>query len=224
MRINSVSWMLIVVMILSIAAVGSAAASQGSIKLLAVQQDEDGIKGSIADLHLEIKSGSGRVFVDTFPLTKIDTQVSTRFGKEIACNYLEIDCDRYDFFYTIRANSPIIAGPSAGAAITTLTISLLGRIPISTDVAITGTINSGGIIGPVGGVKEKIEAAAENGINKVLIPYGERYHQADSFGFVSTEETITDSDDDTIQDGEQSEEEGRDDDIETDNIPMRNIT
>ena len=150
-------------------------AKHGDLKLLAVQQENGNLSGRMADLHLEITPGRGRVFVDTFPLTKLDTQVSTRLAKEVACSYLDINCDSYDFFYTIRSNTPIIAGPSAGAAITILTISLLGNIEISDDVAITGTINSGGIVGPVGGIMQKIEAASEDGITKVLIPFGERY-------------------------------------------------
>ncbi len=157
-------------------------AEYGSLKLLAVQEKGGNLSGSLADLHLEINPGNGRVFMDTFPLTKLDTQVSTRFAKEIACNYLDINCDKYDFFYTIRSNSPIIAGPSAGAAITVLTISLLGDIDISEDVAITGTINSGGIIGPVGALQQKIEAASRDGIRKVLIPVGERYSAKDITG------------------------------------------
>ena len=150
-------------------------AKHGNLKLLAVQHENGNLSGSIADLHLELSPGRGRVFVDTFPLAKLDTQVSTRLAKEVACSYLDINCDSFDFFYTIRAQSPIIAGPSAGAAITILTISLLGNIDISEEVTVTGTINSGGIIGPVGGIKEKIMAASEDGLTKVLIPMGERY-------------------------------------------------
>ena len=181
---------LLIILVLLVCS-GLASAEKGNIKLLAVQQDGDEMRGSIADLYLEIKPGEGRVFVDTFPLTKIDTQVSTRFAKEIACDYLEADCERYDFFYTIRANSPIIAGPSAGAAITALTISMLGNFDISKDVAITGTINSGGIVGPVGGVQQKIEAASENGIEKVLIPYGERFVRNESFVQLTIEDVLS---------------------------------
>ncbi len=154
-------------------------AKQGHMKLLAVKETEDGYEGAIADLYLEIKQGSGRVFLDTFPLTKLDTQISTRFGKDIACSYLDIDCSKYDFIYTIRADSPIIAGPSAGGAITLLTISLLEGFELDESIGITGTINSGGIIGSVGGVKEKIDAASKNGIKKVLIPEGERFVKED---------------------------------------------
>jgi uncharacterized protein len=147
-------------------------AQQGHMKLLAVSESEEGEVGGIADLFLEMQPGSGRVFLETFPLTRVDTQISTRFAKEMACEFSDADCDNLDFFYTITSNSAIIAGPSAGASITVLTISLLDNIKLKDDVAITGTINSGGLIGPVGGVKAKIEAGKIEGLNKVLIQKG----------------------------------------------------
>src|SRR3989338_1214600 len=150
---------------------------QGHMRLLAVTETSDGYEGGIADLYLEIKPGSGRVFLETFPLTKIDTQVSTRFAKEIACDFADIDCDQFDFFYTITADSSIIAGPSAGAAISVLTFSLIKDIDFDENVAITGTINSGGLIGPVGGLTAKIEAANKTGMKKVLMPMGESINE-----------------------------------------------
>ena len=155
-------------------------AKQGHMKLLAITEKDSGYKGSIADLYLEIKPGTGRIFLETFPLTKFDTQISTRFAKEIACNYADIDCSNYDFFYTINADSPIIAGASAGSSIAILTISLLKDLKLKEDVAITGTINSGGLIGPVGGLKEKIEAGKKSGINTVLIPRGGKILKEDN--------------------------------------------
>ncbi|MEA2037784.1 MAG: S16 family serine protease, partial [Nanoarchaeota archaeon] len=154
-------------------------AKQGHMKLLAVKEVNDDYEGAIADLYLEIKDGTGRVFLDTFPLTKLDTQISTRFAKDVACSYLDMDCSNYDFIYTIKADSSIVAGPSAGGAITILTAALLEDYQLDNGVSITGTINSGGIIGTVGGIKEKIDAASENGINKVLIPEGERFVKED---------------------------------------------
>ena len=153
--------------------------SVGHMPLLAVSQIEDGYKGSPADLYLEIKSGTGRVFIETYPLTKLDTQISTRFAKEIACKYADVNCNKYDFFYTIRAESSIIGGPSAGSAISALTITMLSNLNLNKGITITGTINSGGIIGPVGGIKEKIDAASEIEIKKVLIPAGTRFSKED---------------------------------------------
>ncbi len=155
--------------------------NENHLTLLAVSEMGDGnLTGATADLFLEIKPGEGRVFIDTFPLTKLDTQISTRFAKEIACDFLKrnkgvlgyVDCGNYDFIYKIKAKSPIIGGPSAGAAISLLTISSLANLDINEKVAITGTINSGGLIGVVSGIKAKIDAAYESGMKKVLVAYG----------------------------------------------------
>ena len=142
------------------------------LKLLAVQENADGYQGSQADLYLELKDGSGRVFLDTYPLTKLDTQISTRFAKQLACKHFDLNCEEYDFIYTIKSQSSIIGGPSAGAAIAALTTIAVLDLDYDQNIAITGTINSGGIIGPVGGVKEKLEAATEIGLDKVLISIG----------------------------------------------------
>jgi|TARA_B100001971_G_scaffold190134_1_gene192630 uncharacterized protein len=175
--LNSLEFMnkftVFVVMGILILLLPAVSAQQGHMRLLAVSETNGGQEGGIADLFLEIKEGSGRVFLETFPLTKLDTQISTRFAKEIACDFADENCDKFDFFYTITADSPIIAGPSAGAAITLLTFSLIEDVNLDENTAITGTINSGGLIGPVGGLKAKIEAASKVGIKKVLIPIGE---------------------------------------------------
>ena len=150
-------------------------AQSGHMTLLAVKDINGELEGSYADLYLEIEIGRGRVFMETKPLTKLDTQFSTRFAKDIACDYLETNCDNKNFLYTIEASGPIIGGPSAGAAIAVLTSALLSGNEIDEEIAITGTINSGGLIGPVGGLKGKIDAAADSGIKKVLISKGSRF-------------------------------------------------
>ncbi len=165
---NKIFFLLLVVLIIPLVE-----SQQSHLTLLAVKETEAGIEGSTADLFLEIREGTGRVFLDTFPLTKVDTQISNRFAKEIACNFLDKDCRKQDFIYTIQADSSIIAGPSAGAAASVLTAAALAGLEVNQSVAITGTINSGGLIGHVGGIKEKIDAAAASGIKKVLIPKGE---------------------------------------------------
>src|SRR3989344_7728236 len=152
--------------ILNLLLMPNALAKQGHMKLLAVKETESGYEGGIADLYLEMKPGSGRVFLETFPLTRTDTQMSTRFAKAIACDAIDMECDDTDFFYTITADSAIIAGPSAGAAISILTVAMLKNLDLNERYAITGTINSGGLIGPVGGLKAKVEAAKKAGLKK----------------------------------------------------------
>lgn len=148
------------------------------LKLLAVQETPTGYNGSDADLYLELKEGSGRVFLETSPLTKLDTQISTRFAKEIACSHFNLNCNQYDFIFTIKSDSNIIGGPSAGAAVAALTTIAVLDLGYDSDITITGTINSGGIVGPVGGVKEKLDAAAQAGLKKVLIATGSSSYPA----------------------------------------------
>jgi len=175
-RMKKIVWLLFFLLLMPVVLAG-----QGQMKLLAVKQiNETDYAGETADLFLETRPGSGRVFLETFPLTKMDTQISTRFAKEIACNYFELDCDEYDFIYTIKSPSSIIGGPSAGAAISVLTTTVLEDLEFEKTMTVTGTINSGGIVGPVGGLKSKIEAAAEEDLKVVLIPKGTRHQKEDN--------------------------------------------
>jgi ATP-dependent Lon protease len=61
-------------------------------------------------------------------------------------------------------------GPSAGVAMFMALVSLMTGRTVSSDTAMTGEISLRGLVLPVGGIKEKMVAAARAGIKRVLLP------------------------------------------------------
>ncbi|KHL59087.1 endopeptidase La [Xanthomonas cannabis] len=70
-------------------------------------------------------------------------------------------------------------GPSAGIAMVTSLVSILTKVPIRADVAMTGEITLRGRVSAIGGLKEKLLAALRGGIRTVLIPDENRKDLAD---------------------------------------------
>jgi ATP-dependent Lon protease len=78
--------------------------------------------------------------------------------------------ERSDVHIHVPAGAIPKDGPSAGVAMFVALVSLLSGRTARNDVAMTGEISLRGLVLPIGGVKEKVLAAARAGITTVLLP------------------------------------------------------
>jgi ATP-dependent Lon protease len=80
------------------------------------------------------------------------------------------DFDRFDIHVHVPAGATPKDGPSAGATIVAALASVFTQRLVRSDLAMTGEISLRGRILRVGGVKEKVMAAARSGIKEVIMP------------------------------------------------------
>ena len=78
--------------------------------------------------------------------------------------------ERSDIHIHVPAGAIPKDGPSAGVAMFMALVSLMSERTVASDTAMTGEISLRGLVLPVGGIKEKVVAAARAGIRRVLLP------------------------------------------------------
>ncbi len=78
----------------------------------------------------------------------------------------------YDFPFNVEFDTGNIGGPSAGLALTLTLIDRLSPKGLTrgNDIAVTGTIQPDGSVGPIGGIRQKVAAVEDAGVHYFVVP------------------------------------------------------
>ncbi|OFZ18333.1 MAG: endopeptidase La [Bdellovibrionales bacterium GWB1_55_8] len=103
---------------------------------------------------------------------KESAQIAMSIARSISANmeYRDFAFSRHDIHLHVPAGAIQKDGPSAGVAMLTSIVSLLLGRPVDPKIGMTGEITLRGAILPVGGIKEKVLAAARAGLQTIVLP------------------------------------------------------
>ena len=140
-------------------------------------------------------AGGEILFIEVASTKKVNTRTELRITGQIgevmqesaqaALSYVKSQAQKLKFDPSVLENDIHIHvpagaipkdGPSAGITIATALASIATQQQISPEIAMTGELTLRGRVLPIGGVKEKILAAKQAGIKKVIMPEGNKKH------------------------------------------------
>jgi len=140
----------------------------GRVNGLAVMGDSGIVLPIMAEITPAQSSEEGRI-IATGKLQEIAREAVTNVSVLIK-KFLGEDITKKDVHIQFIGTYEGVEGDSASISIATAVISAMEGVPVKQTVAMTGSLSVRGDVMPVGGVTQKIEAAAQAGIKTVLIP------------------------------------------------------
>uniref|UniRef100_A0A7C3RLC6 Archaeal Lon protease n=1 Tax=Archaeoglobus fulgidus TaxID=2234 RepID=A0A7C3RLC6_ARCFL len=141
----------------------------GRVNGLAVIGESAGIVlPIIAEVTPSMSKSEGRV-IATGRLQEIAREAVMNVSAIIK-KYTGRDISNMDVHIQFVGTYEGVEGDSASISIATAVISAIEGIPVDQSVAMTGSLSVKGEVLPVGGVTQKIEAAIQAGLKKVIIP------------------------------------------------------
>jgi ATP-dependent Lon protease len=141
----------------------------GRVNGLAIVGDRSGIILPIAAEAAPAQSREEGRIIATGKLGEIAKEAVTNVSALIKKN-TGTNISNHDIHIQFLQAYDGVEGDSASVSVATAVVSALENIPVDQSVALTGSLSVRGDVLPVGGVTGQIEAAAEAGIKKVLIP------------------------------------------------------
>ena len=132
------------------------------------------VGGDILFIEATHTPGSGQLILtgQLGDVMKESAQAALSIVKSQAAQF-GIDASRFeksDIHIHVPAGATPKDGPSAGVAMFMALVSLMTGRTVRSDTAMTGEISLRGLVLPVGGIKEKVVAAARAGLTRVMLP------------------------------------------------------
>ncbi|MFH1402763.1 MAG: ATP-dependent protease LonB [Candidatus Altiarchaeota archaeon] len=140
----------------------------GRVNGLAVMGDGGTVLPIVAEVAPAHTQKSGKIIatgklgeIAKEAVTNVSALVKMISGKDVSNHDIHVQ-----FLQTYEG----VEGDSASVSVAVAVISALEKVPVSQEVAMTGSLTVRGEVLPVGGVTHKIEAAIEAGLKRVIIP------------------------------------------------------
>lgn len=132
------------------------------------------VGGDTLSIEVNVMPGKGEIMLtgQLGDVMKESAQAGMSYIRSIAQKH-KISTDyfkKHDFHLHIPEGSVPKDGPSAGITMATALFSAITGKKVRADVAMTGEITLRGRVLPIGGLKEKVLAAKNAGIKKVIVP------------------------------------------------------
>ena len=143
----------------------------GRVNGLAVLGGEGSYSGLVLPIESEVTPGGKKTqFVATGKLGEIAKEAMKNVSAIILKKFGK-DLKDYDVFVQfLQTAGSGVEGDSASIAVALAIISAFSRVPVRQDTAFTGSLSVRGDVLAVGGVTQKVEAAVQAGIARVLVP------------------------------------------------------
>ncbi len=150
-------------------------------------------KGSLGTIEISYIHGGGGLLVtgnlgESF---QNSIEVAYAFFKRYLQSFGLMQDPTMDIHVDVPGWLPKYDGPSAGTAIACAMISAFTDKPMPKNITMTGEISMHGRVMPVGGIKEKVEATFDKGIDKIYIPKDNKWDYLDMLLKDSSQDTTS---------------------------------
>jgi len=129
--------------------------------------------GNTVTITIRLVPGSGSEYVRLLPYAGISTQQSIKTALEYSREKSSSPASGCDVLVDFGAlpYGEYLDGPSAGAAVAVFSYALFENLSVRGDTVITGSVDSYGNVGTVGGLYEKARASVGIGADYFITPY-----------------------------------------------------